>query len=558
MEKAIDALARAVGALHLEPASKLQTKRRNERLRRAEEAVSIILAEPHELIVDTRGRYILRNKGNTGAYEDDSDAEAMEILDHFRRAKISTRSMLMLPRACRRKTLRRMQRTHIPYKPRVIVFQPGLGRARAGAVVKLRDLVEARVALAELGTELQLTKSKMWILLAVDATPFWRTSATRGDAYVDLYAQKGYVGIPARWSTWFVFDGADDAEPLRIADQVAQLNRSVEDLLKNGVAVQGTRVECEVFLTGDGKGMAAGNHKQGCRCWVCELAFDEFSVPEKFNPSDYMPPVPRWGAFLRCIPVTHRIGDWVHAACRIANAFLKRLRDDPRVTAQRALVSAIKDLIRTVTLDASHIPSDMRLAPRPTTEGKLDLTAARVFLRAPTRHAQLVRVLADHAKDAFVSVGDARVPFHIVVHRILASLSYIHKIWAEKEGLTPAQVTAYGVAVGNFVRDWKALGWRVTVWVHWLGVHSTAVAKRWGTFYFFSSIPTERRNVEFKMDIRHCFLGWKLSKPKLTRRALAHAVELSILDVGLARWRLLRKKGRRWRWGKYRRTSELE
>ena len=29
----------------------------------------------------------------------------------------------------------------------------------------------------------------------------------------------------------------------------------------------------------------------------------------------------------------------------------------------------------------------------------------------------------------------------------------------------------------------------------------------------FSSIPTERRNVEFKLDVTHCFKGWKITKP---------------------------------------------
>ena len=32
----------------------------------------------------------------------------------------------------------------------------------------------------------------------------------------------------------------------------------------------------------------------------------------------------------------------------------------------------------------------------------------------------------------------------------------------------------------------------------------------------FSSIPTEWRNKSFKMDIRHCFEAWKLSKPYVT------------------------------------------
>ena len=42
--------------------------------------------------------------------------------------------------------------------------------------------------------------------------------------YVDVYADKTKAGLPENWATWFVFDGSDHADPLRIADREGKLN----------------------------------------------------------------------------------------------------------------------------------------------------------------------------------------------------------------------------------------------------------------------------------------------------------------------------------------------
>ena len=46
----------------------------------------------------------------------------------------------------------------------------------------------------------------------------------------------------------------------------------------------------------------------------------------------------------------------------------------------------------------------------------------------------------------------------------------------------------------------------------------------------------ERRNVEFKMDIGHLFLGYKILYPYFSARAFTHVLELDALDVGLLLW----------------------
>ena len=85
----------------------------------------------------------------------------------------------------------------------------------------------------------------------------------------------------------------------------------------------------------------------------------------------------------------------------------------------------------------------------------------------------------------------------------------------------------------QFGEIWSGLGWKVSTWVHWVVCHSHALASRHRNFYLFSSIPTERRNAEFKLDVTHCFKGWKLSRPQASTRGFALVLELSALDVGL-------------------------
>ena len=58
-------------------------------------------------------------------------------------------------------------------------------------------------------------------------------------------------------------------------------------------------------------------------------------------------------------------------------------------------------------------------------------------------------------------------------------------------------------------------------------------------FNFFSTIPTERRNVEFKMHIRLSFLGYKILRPYFCARAFTHVLKLDALDVGLPMWHAL-------------------
>ena len=114
--------------------------------------------------------------------------------------------------------------------------------------------------------------------------------------------------------------------------------------------------------------------------------------------------------------------------------------------------------------------------------------------------------------------------------RILFSL---WNFWSQKTQLTLEDRKAYRSLTTKFGAIWKALGWKVSTWVHWTVVHSPALADLHQNFYVFSSIPTERRNVEFKIDVRHCYMGWKLSRPYACTLGFGHVLNLSALDLGI-------------------------
>ena len=59
------------------------------------------------------------------------------------------------------------------------------------------------------------------------------------------------------WSIRFAFDGSDNADPLRLADKLGQLDAQVEEVQRYGIATAIVTIEVECFVTGDRKGMCA-------------------------------------------------------------------------------------------------------------------------------------------------------------------------------------------------------------------------------------------------------------------------------------------------------------
>ena len=46
---------------------------------------------------------------------------------------------------------------------------------------------------------------------------------------------------------------------------------------------------------------------------------------------------------------------------------------------------------------------------------------------------------------------------------------------------------------------WKLMGWKATAWSHWTVCHSGRFVQKYRKNYFFSSVPTERRNSAYKV-----------------------------------------------------------
>ena len=186
-------------------------------------AAKAILRKPTRIITDAKGHHTLWLEGQ---FEDCdvSEEEAVMLVGQFRRMKMFARTVDKRPRACRRGTLRRVCQALIAYRWKPVLFKPSVGRARCRPLFNLRDVVEQRVKLHYMQQPQDRVPPKFFIVICVDATPFWKASATRGDVYIDLADSTHSPGRPGLWSTWFTFDGSDDADLLRLADKLGQID----------------------------------------------------------------------------------------------------------------------------------------------------------------------------------------------------------------------------------------------------------------------------------------------------------------------------------------------
>ena len=101
-------------------------------------------------------------------------------------------------------------------------------------------------------------------------------------------------------------EGADAAYLLAM-DATHCLNEQVADLEANqDVICQGNVLGFLCIITGDGKNLLARNPSRGSKCWVCDNDQNLLLLTESMDGV-------RWGAYLRCIPVSRRVGDYVHA-----------------------------------------------------------------------------------------------------------------------------------------------------------------------------------------------------------------------------------------------------
>ena len=96
----------------------------------------------------------------------------------------------------------------------------------------------------------------------------------------------------------------------------------------------------------------------GGKCWCC----DDVTI---LVPLDHVLANVRWGSFLRTIKTDRRVGDVVQGACRVSNAFKKRLFDDIAwwlvgVVGQRAMAREFHEIWAELLHEARSIPAAER------------------------------------------------------------------------------------------------------------------------------------------------------------------------------------------------------
>ena len=237
-----------------------------------------------------------------------------------------------------------------------------------------------------------------------------------------------------------------------------------------------------------------------------------------------------YGAFLRSIPVTRRLGDYAHAAARILYAVYKRLMK----TCDSRCCSDLRAILAALEPSAKHLlPTELTSTPASVKAG-IDLTAAHIFLSSVDHVQKVVTVLQTHGVNAEVQYGpDRKLLFHVVIKFLLLALCGIYKTWRRKDFLSAADITAYQAHVDSFRMCWVSLNWKPTVWVHWMCAHSYYYIEKYANLFVYSSLPTERRHQGFKLDLRHAFQGWKIASPLIASRFLRSVVEQDALDLAL-------------------------
>ena len=527
---------------HVNPYKDLLRSARYGRLTVAGDVLGAVLGQPCAIKPGPHGT--LTVSVDTGATE--AENEAVDILRWMRKAHASVRSTRRLRRSpdCRWLDVLQKRWELTPYGVKGVVVDAGGGPDRVAAVADLKAIIDTMIDCARLERQLRAEgdirrDGGVLVIIAYDGCPFHKTSATRCDVYVDVWANPAAPALSRSWATWWVFDGADDAKHLTRMDTVAGLTAQVRSLEGGaGYCVQdegGAKRHYPYLcaLTGDGKAMAAGNPKKGCRCWVCDRMVGDFNTA--FEPEDQDTGA-RFGAIAAVIPTSRRIGDNSHCAARCTTAVVKRLQAAATAHSQTA-GRVFRAFVRDLKQEALRVPVADRVRKTSTKEHTVDITTSLLLLRDAKLQQQLLDSVATGAMGTVQWDGTDRwLPVHRVVKLLLDALVYMNRVWRQRCRVSPEVCQVYADRVAVVGGVWRTLKWTVPTWVHWVLVHSTAVLRRWGGLFKFSSIPSEFRNQGFKMDVRHCYQGWKLSKPYMTTWGLKQCIHLDALDWGLRRY----------------------
>ena len=236
----------------------------------------------------------------------------------------------------------------------------------------------------------------------------------------------------------------------------------------------------------------------------------------------------RWGAFLRAIAPVRRVGDYAHATARLCNAVQKRLQQDVSSLVQkgdgRGVIGRLKDVWGDLMQASQNIPQAECVALHPTKKDTFDLTSVRVFLDDTQYQQRVVDLLKEYYPNRKAPNGAIKV--YTVVHTMLLALTHLHTLWRKKDYLSDVEVEEAERWAKKLGQCWKLMGWKATVWVHWTVCNSGWFVRKYITMYFFSPVPTERRNSAYKVHIQNSFCGWSVKNPRVSVRGMRHLLNM--------------------------------
>ena len=158
------------------------------------------------------------------------------MLPRARAMQLSMRKTLRLPRRCTRDELYEARRALTPYDAVAVTVRGHGGKKRGAAAVFVADLVREQVRLAREQGVLSLPRgtNKSPALVCADATPLWRSAATRYDVFVGVWpGGPASAGNPDNWVTWWVVNGSDNRGRQCAMDAEAGLDDQIEHLQSN-------------------------------------------------------------------------------------------------------------------------------------------------------------------------------------------------------------------------------------------------------------------------------------------------------------------------------------
>ena len=495
MDKAVAAFLHSLPLLTAY--SQLKDRARHERRGHIAKVLAALLVEDTPLVQETVDGLLVRSKADAEGEESHAYRAAIRVWKYALDSNLSIRQTLRLPRHCTQRDSANTRTQLTRYTAETLTVGGGSMHHRSAAVTELKDVAvnQVQLAIAKGNFKHNGTEKCIRVVVVPDATPLWKTSVSKADVFVHVWGEGvKAAGHIARWAMWWCMDGPDDAGCLLAIDDIGKLNEQVVALQRDTtVFIDGESSRFAVFLSGDGKLMAVTNG--GGKCWCC----DDVTI---LVPLDHVLANVCWGSFLRTIKTDRRVGVVVHGACRVTNAFKKRLSDDIArwlvgVVGQRAMAREFHEIWAELLHEARSIPAAERkeLLPRKAKEGTFDINTARLFWDRPRLQQRLISALQTH----FPTIVCNGVCMYVLVAVFLRDFCALQKLWRKKEPLTDVEVASAKTLCQSIGTCWQALGWKPTPWVHWTVAHSHYFLAKYRTLYLFSSVPAEHRHRRFQI-----------------------------------------------------------